>query len=98
MIGGGNAALRAAIEAAEAGARVLILEAAPKPCHGGNSRHIRNFRCLHGGPAQLARTAIRLAEDCLPWMEAHCVRFRPALSGTLSRAPTPASWAAARRS
>ena len=31
VVGGGNAALCAAIEAAEAGARVLMLEAAPKP-------------------------------------------------------------------
>ena len=50
IIGGGNAALCAAITAAEAGARVLILEAAPKPYRGGNSRHTRNFRCMHQGP------------------------------------------------
>ena len=49
-MGGGNAALCAAIEAAEADARVLILEAAPKPYRGGNSRHTRNFRCMHRGP------------------------------------------------
>ena len=50
IIGGGNAALCAAITAAEMGARVLILEAAPKPYRGGNSRHTRNFRCMHTGP------------------------------------------------
>ena len=50
IIGGGNAALCAAIEAAEAGAKVLILEAAPKHMRGGNSRHTRNFRCMHHGP------------------------------------------------
>ncbi|PWR00749.1 FAD-dependent tricarballylate dehydrogenase TcuA [Meridianimarinicoccus roseus] len=50
VIGGGNAALCAAITAAEAGARVVILEAAPKPYRGGNSRHTRNFRCMHDGP------------------------------------------------
>lgn len=50
IIGGGNAALCAAITAAEAGARVLILEGAPKPYRGGNSRHTRNFRCMHDGP------------------------------------------------
>ena len=49
VIGGGNAALCAALTAAEAGARVLILEAAPKPYRGGNSRHTRNFRCMHTG-------------------------------------------------
>ncbi len=50
VIGGGNAALCAAMTAAEAGARVTILEAAPKPYRGGNSRHTRNFRCMHSGP------------------------------------------------
>ena len=50
VIGGGNAALCAAMTAAEAGARVRILEAAPKPYRGGNSRHTRNFRCMHNGP------------------------------------------------
>ncbi|WP_298937460.1 FAD-dependent tricarballylate dehydrogenase TcuA [uncultured Ruegeria sp.] len=50
VIGGGNAALCAAMTAAEAGARVLILETAPKPYRGGNSRHTRNFRCMHSGP------------------------------------------------
>ncbi|MBF9060445.1 FAD-dependent tricarballylate dehydrogenase TcuA [Rhodobacterales bacterium HKCCSP123] len=50
IVGGGNAALCAAIEAAEAGLKPLILEAAPKPYRGGNSRHTRNFRCMHRGP------------------------------------------------
>lgn len=50
VVGGGNAALCAAITAAEAGARVLILEGAPKTYRGGNSRHTRNFRCMHRGP------------------------------------------------
>jgi len=50
VVGGGNAALCAAIEAAEAGCSVVILESAPKPYRGGNSRHTRNFRCMHRGP------------------------------------------------
>ncbi|WP_392663417.1 FAD-dependent tricarballylate dehydrogenase TcuA [Amaricoccus sp. B4] len=116
VIGGGNAALCAAITAAEAGARVLILEGAPKAYRGGNSRHTRNFRCMHHGPLgplvesyteeeyladlmkvtagktdeDLARLAIRTSEECLPWMEAHGVRFQPSLSGTLSLARTNA--------
>ncbi len=50
IVGGGNAALCAAIEASEAGATVLLLESAPKPYRGGNSRHTRNFRCMHRAP------------------------------------------------
>ncbi|MCB1440183.1 MAG: FAD-dependent tricarballylate dehydrogenase TcuA [Nitratireductor sp.] len=116
VVGGGNAALCAAITAAEAGAHVLLLEGAPKPYRGGNSRHTRNFRCMHRGPLSvltesygedeylddlmlvtkgktdenLARLAIRSSEECLPWMEAHGVRFQKALSGTLSLSRTNA--------
>lgn len=50
IAGGGNAALCAAITAAESGVKVLILEGAPRPYRGGNSRHTRNFRCMHRGP------------------------------------------------
>lgn len=116
VVGGGNAGLCAAIEAAETGAKVLILESAPKPYRGGNSRHTRNFRCMHQGPLSvltdaygedeyfddlmrvtkgktdeaLARMTIRSSEDCLPWMEAHGVRFQPSLTGTLSLSRTNA--------
>ena len=49
VIGGGNAALCAAIEARRGGRSVLILEAAPTMFRGGNSRHTRNVRYLHRG-------------------------------------------------
>jgi tricarballylate dehydrogenase len=47
VIGGGNAALCAAISARRDGASVLVLEAAPKFYRGGNTRHTRNMRCAH---------------------------------------------------
>jgi tricarballylate dehydrogenase len=116
VAGGGNAGLCAAIEAAEAGCKVLILDSAPEFYRGGNSRHTRNFRCMHKGPLSvltdsygedeyykdlilvtkgktdedLARMTIAMSEDCLPWMEAHGVRFQPSLSGTLSLSRTNA--------
>src|SRR6202158_4287242 len=47
VIGGGNAALCAAISARRTAASVLVLEAAPKFYRGGNTRHTRNMRCAH---------------------------------------------------
>jgi tricarballylate dehydrogenase len=47
VIGGGNAALCAAIAARRAGASVIVLEAAPKFYRGGNTRHTRNMRLAH---------------------------------------------------
>jgi tricarballylate dehydrogenase len=47
VVGGGNAALCAAIAARRGGASVLVLEAATKFYRGGNTRHTRNMRCAH---------------------------------------------------
>ncbi|KJC50454.1 tricarballylate dehydrogenase [Bradyrhizobium sp. LTSP885] len=47
VLGGGNAALCAAISAARQGAAVAVLEASPKFYRGGNTRHTRNMRCAH---------------------------------------------------
>jgi tricarballylate dehydrogenase len=47
VIGGGNAALCAAIAARRAGASVLVLEKADRFWRGGNTRHTRNMRCAH---------------------------------------------------
>lgn len=50
VIGGGNAALCAALMAREAGASVMLLEASPREWRGGNSQHTRNLRCMHEAP------------------------------------------------
>jgi tricarballylate dehydrogenase len=47
VVGGGNAALCAAIAARREGARVLVLEKATTFNRGGNTRHTRNMRCAH---------------------------------------------------
>lgn len=50
VVGGGNAALCAALSANEAGARALVLEASPKEERGGNSRFAGCiFRAPHKG-------------------------------------------------
>ena len=51
VAGGGNAALCAAITAARAGCRVIVIEGAPEFYRGGNTRHTRNLRCAHDGTA-----------------------------------------------
>ncbi|HQT67565.1 MAG: FAD-binding dehydrogenase [Rhodospirillales bacterium 20-60-12] len=51
VVGGGNAALCAAITAREAGASVILLEHAARAFRGGNSRHTRNLRAMHDAPA-----------------------------------------------
>jgi tricarballylate dehydrogenase len=53
VIGGGNAALCAAISARRARASVLVLEGAPKFYRGGNTRHTRNMRCAHDGATEI---------------------------------------------
>jgi tricarballylate dehydrogenase len=50
VVGGGNAALCAAITARRAGKTVLVLEHAPQVFRGGNSRHTRNLRVMHERP------------------------------------------------
>ncbi len=62
VVGGGNAALCAAIAAREAGASVVLLEHAPREFRGGNSRHTRNLRAMHDAPAGVLTEAYGEAE------------------------------------
>ena len=125
VIGGGNAALCAALMAREAGASVLLLEAAPREWRGGNSMHTRNLRCMHDAPQdvlveaypeeeywqdllkvtggltdeKLARLVIRASQH-LPrpgCAATACTSSLPCPARCTWRAPTPSSWAAARR-
>lgn len=58
VVGGGNAALCAAITAREAGAAsVLVLESAPREWRGGNSVHTRNLRAMHSAPEDVLTDA-----------------------------------------
>src|ERR1700675_1347402 len=50
VVGGGSAALCAAIAARHSGASVRLVEQAPASLRGGNTRHARNFRLMHDRP------------------------------------------------
>src|SRR5271156_5665657 len=47
VIGGGNAAICAAIAARHHKGKGLLLQRAPEYMRGGNTRHTRNIRCAH---------------------------------------------------
>ncbi len=47
VIGGGNAALCAAMTAAESGSDVLMIESAPETQRGGNTKYTRDIRYMH---------------------------------------------------
>ena len=67
VVGAGNAALVAALQAHEAGAKVLVLEAAPKEERGGNSRFSGAiFRVVHNGKEELEPLLTEAARKWLP--------------------------------
>ena len=64
VIGGGHAALCAALSARARGARVLLAERAPAFYRGGNSRHTRDVRFAHGPESPYA-TGVYAQEELL---------------------------------
>jgi len=52
VLGGGNAAICAAMAARHIVPCVLVLERAPEHMRGGNTRHTRNVRCAHASADQ----------------------------------------------
>ena len=62
VVGGGNAALCAALAAREQGASVMLIENAPRELRSGNSRHTRNLRCMHDAPTEVLTDAYREEE------------------------------------
>jgi len=63
VVGGGNAALCAALSAAEQGAKVALLERAPEEKRGGNSKFTGGgFRMVHHGAEDIKRIVPDLSE------------------------------------
>jgi len=68
VVGGGNAALCMTLSAHDNGARVLVLEAAPREGRGGNSRFAGTvFRASHTGMGQVNACFVQK-----PWRMLHC--------------------------
>lgn len=75
VVGAGNAALCAALAARETGAHVVVLESAPQPESGGNTRFTAGaMRVVYNG-----------VDDLSAWRPIRR-RFGPALSGKSVRA------------
>src|SRR5271165_1318394 len=63
VVGGGNAALCAALAAVEQGAKVALLERAPEEKRGGNSKFTGGgFRMVHHGAQDIKRVVPDLSD------------------------------------
>src|SRR4051812_20620336 len=64
VVGGGNAALCAALSAREQGGKVLLLERAPEDERGGNSSYTEGLmRCVYNGTEDIKALSPDLSED-----------------------------------
>ncbi len=96
IVGGGIAALSAAIAARRAGASVVVAEAAPRHQRGGNTRHSRNLRIRHDAPSLLFPDAYPEADFRTDLKEAAEEGHDPALARLLiERSAALPDWLAA---
>jgi tricarballylate dehydrogenase len=65
VVGTGNAALCAALAAAEEGAQVLMVEQSALGDRGGNSKYTRNLRCANPEPADDAYSEAAFLRDLI---------------------------------
>jgi tricarballylate dehydrogenase len=86
VIGGGAAALSAAIAARRNGAKVRLLEQAEPGLRGGNTRHSRNARFMHEAPSPLAAGPYPAAELAADLHRATAASTAPALAAQLIQA------------
>ncbi|WP_242477245.1 FAD-dependent tricarballylate dehydrogenase TcuA [Halochromatium glycolicum] len=84
VIGGGAAALSAAIAARRTGAKVRLLEQAEPGLRGGNTRHSRNARFMHEAPSPLAAGPYPAAELAADLHRATAASTAPALAAPLA--------------
>jgi len=69
VAGSGAAGLSAAVTAAEAGARVALLERAPKDERGGNTRYTESFWRMKSKDEVADDFSQRLAENAGGWLD-----------------------------
>ena len=75
VVGAGNAALSAAIAAAEAGRRVVLIERAPMEESGGNSRYAAGaFRFTYAGAQDIRELVPDLTDEELAFGREHWLR------------------------
>ena len=93
IVGGGNAALCAALAAAEHGVSVLVLERAPEDEAGGNSRFTAGaMRCVYDGVEDLKALMPDLTEQEIAQTDFGTYtedQFFDDMAASPSTAPTP---------
>jgi len=84
VIGGGLAALAAALTARGLGATVLMIEASPTAFRGGNTRHARNCRLAHSEESPFSRARYPIDEFAADVVSAAGNRIDPDMAMALA--------------